>query len=96
MRGLLNFRGVASMLAMVSAMVGENSAPPSARLVNSASYDQLIDEYILIHQKKSKLSRSQRDSIVARVERLIREGKIVCPLALEQESILFKTPIKST
>jgi len=40
-------------------------------------YQKLIDEYQLIQEKKSKLSRRQRDMVEFRIMYLIRKGHIV-------------------
>lgn len=39
-------------------------------------YKQLIHEYRLIQEKKSKLSRSQRDFVVLRINHLISKGHL--------------------
>lgn len=40
------------------------------------SYQDLINEYRLIQEKKSKLSRSQRDFVEYRIKHLILKGHI--------------------
>lgn len=40
------------------------------------NYQSLIDEYRLIQEKKSKLSKSQRDEVIQKVYFLIMKGHI--------------------
>lgn len=40
------------------------------------NYQSLIDEYRLIQEKKSKLSKSQRDEVIQKVSFLIMKGHI--------------------
>jgi hypothetical protein len=40
------------------------------------NYQSLIDEYKLIQEKKSKLSKSQRDEVLQRVSFLVMKGHI--------------------
>lgn len=66
------------MMTLLASMMGDPGRP-SIRFVNDETYSDLVSEYKLIQQKKSSLSRSQRDSVVARVERLVKQGKIILP-----------------
>jgi len=40
------------------------------------NYQSLIDEYKLIQEKQSKLSKSQRDEVIQRVSFLVMKGHI--------------------
>ena len=40
------------------------------------NYQSLIDEYKLIQEKKSKLSKSQRDEVIQKISFLIMKGHI--------------------
>lgn len=40
-------------------------------------YNKLIQEYRLIQEKKSTLSKSQRDFVILRIKHLIHKGHIV-------------------
>lgn len=73
----------------LSLLFGEPISIP--RPANRYDYAGLIKEYVLIHQKKSQLSRSKRDGIINRVEWLITEGRIECPLMLRQSHIILQT-----
>ena len=42
----------------------------------SENYQSLIDEYKLIQEKKSKLSKSQREEVIQKVSFLIMKGHI--------------------
>ena len=46
------------------------------RIVNKTDSKSLVNEYHLIQQKKSKLSRSQRDAVENRVKYLVKKDKI--------------------
>ncbi len=46
------------------------------RIVNKTDSKSLVNEYHLIQQKKSRLTRSQRDAVENRVKYLIKKGKI--------------------
>ena len=41
------------------------------------NYNKLIQEYRLIQEKKSTLSKSQRDFVILRIKHLIHKGHIV-------------------
>lgn len=42
-----------------------------------ADYNKLIEEYRLIQERKSTLSKKQRDFVVLRIKHLIHKGHIV-------------------
>lgn len=65
-------------LAMAGMLNDENPLNdyPKAKEIEAGELLWLIDEYNLIQEKKSNLSRSQRDSIEWRVQRLVKAGKI--------------------
>lgn len=46
------------------------------RIIENATTDQLAAEYNLIVNKKSNCNRALRNKIVAKVQRLVREGKL--------------------
>lgn len=46
------------------------------RMINRANLNSLIGEYHLIQQKKSRLSRSQRDAVENRILYLVKMGRI--------------------
>lgn len=59
-------------LAAVLGM-GPSYTPPRSKY-SQMPREHLLAEYKLIKQKKSKLSRSERDKIVAYVDRIIEEA----------------------
>ncbi len=46
------------------------------RIVSNTDSQSLVNEYHLIKQKKSKLSRSQRDAVENRVLYLVKMGRV--------------------
>lgn len=68
--------GMMLPLLALSGMMPDMKQPGDIRIVNDADYEALINEYKLIQQKKSKLSRRQRDAVEYRIKWLISKGKI--------------------
>lgn len=58
--------------------ISPNSVKDTTEVIQSlnSEYQKLIDEYELIKQKKSTLSKSQRDAITVRIAFLISKGHI--------------------
>jgi hypothetical protein len=55
---------------------GGNNYTPSELDIKNMRVEDLVNEYQLITEKKSSLSRIKRDLIVQRIDKLLREGKI--------------------
>ena len=62
-------------IMFLAAMMGMGPYTPPRSKYSQMELEHLLAEYTLIKQKKSKLSRSERDKIVAYVERLIAEAE---------------------
>jgi hypothetical protein len=73
------------LLAMGGMDVPGLKPTESERMVNNATLEALINEYKLIQEKKSNLSRNQRDLIEGRVKYLIAKGYITEDLKLHIE-----------
>lgn len=67
----MSLQGIMFLAAMLG--MGPYTLPRSK--YSQMKLEHLLAEYKLIKQKKSKLSRSERDKIVAYVDRIIEEAE---------------------
>lgn len=80
MKELLNF------LLLLNFTIDYNLATPNERVIMSYDVNSLVEEFQLIQQKKSKLSKMNRDRVVERIVALIDAG--VLEVVVEEEESL--------
>lgn len=80
-----------SALLPLMLMMDDNK-PSKIKVIQGNHIEDLIAEYQLIQQKKSKLSRSQRDSVVSRYNYLVKRGSIVPVESQQQEQSESEQP----